>query len=64
MSDVEKSLLKINPEYRKVLLLFYQQGFKYEEIAEILEMPVNTVKTHISRGKEELRELLKEYGSH
>ena len=61
-SDVEKALEKINPEYKKALVLFYQQGFKYEEIAEILAIPVNTVKTHISRGKEELKELLKEYG--
>lgn len=63
VSDVEKALFKINPDYRKVLLLFYQQGFKYEEIAEILSIPLNTIKTHISRGKEELKELLKEYGS-
>lgn len=61
-SDVEKALEKINPEYKKALVLFYQQGFKYEEIAEILSIPANTVKTHISRGKEELKELLKEYG--
>ncbi len=61
-SDVEKALTKINPEHKKALLLFYQEGFKYEEIADILLMPLNTVKTHISRGKEELKELLKEYG--
>ena len=62
VSDVEKALEKINPEYKKALLLFYQQGFQYQEIAEILKMPINTVKTHISRGKEELKEVLKEYG--
>ena len=62
VSDIEKALLSINGEYKKALLLFYQQGFKYEEIAEILGMPVNTVKTHISRGKEELKDKLKEYG--
>jgi RNA polymerase sigma-70 factor (ECF subfamily) len=62
VSDVEKALDQINPEYKKVLLLFYQQGFQYQEIADILEMPINTVKTHISRGKEELKEILKEYG--
>ena len=62
VSDVDKALEQINPEYRKVLLLFYQQGFEYKEIAEILGMPINTVKTHISRGKEQLKELLKEYG--
>ena len=62
VSDVDKALEQINPEYKRVLLLFYQQGFEYKEIAEILEMPINTVKTHISRGKEQLREYLKDYG--
>ncbi len=62
ISDVEKALEKINPEYKRSLLLFYQQGFQYEEIAEIVSMPINTVKTHISRGKQQLREILKEYG--
>lgn len=62
VSDIEKSLNKINPEYKKPLLLFYQQGFEYKEIAEILAVPINTVKTHIKRGKEQLKEILKEYG--
>ena len=62
VSDVEKAMEQINPEYKKVLLLFYQQGFQYQEIADMLEMPINTVKTHISRGKEQLKEILKEYG--
>lgn len=61
VSDVGKALDQINPEYKKALLLFYQQGFQYQEIAEILEMPINTVKTHIARGKEELKEKLKNY---
>jgi RNA polymerase sigma-70 factor, ECF subfamily len=62
LGDVEKALGRINGEYKKALLLFYQQGFEYKEIAEILEMPLNTVKTHISRGKEQLKEFLQEYG--
>jgi len=61
VSDVDKALGQINQEYKKVLLLFYQQGFQYQEISEILEMPINTVKTHISRGKEQLKEQLKNY---
>ena len=60
--DIEKALEQINIEYKKVLLLFYQQGFGYQEIADILSMPINTVKTHISRGKEQLKDKLKEYG--
>ena len=61
VSDVDKALNQINTEYRKVLLLFYQQGFDYKEIAEILEMPINTVKSQIRRGKEQLKEKLKNY---
>ena len=63
VSDVDKALEQINPEYKNVLLLFYQQGFQYQEIADILEMPINTVKTHISRGKEQLKDKLKNYSS-
>jgi len=61
VSDVDRALEQINQEYKKVLLLFYQQGFQYQEIAEILNMPINTVKTHISRGKEQLKDKLKDY---
>lgn len=63
VSDVDKALAQINPEYREVLLLYYQQGFVYKEIAEILGMPINTVKTHISRGKEQLRDKLESYSA-
>jgi RNA polymerase sigma-70 factor (ECF subfamily) len=62
VSDVDEALNKINEEYKKALLLFYQQGFGYKEIVEILGLPINTVKTHIRRGKEQLKEVLKEYG--
>ena len=62
VSDIEKALSKINIEYKKALLLFYQEGFEYKEIALILGIPINTVKTHISRGKEQLKENLLEYG--
>jgi RNA polymerase sigma-70 factor (ECF subfamily) len=62
ISDVDKALLQINPEYSKALLLFYQQGFTYQEISEILSAPINTIKTHILRGKEQLKEKLKNYG--
>ncbi len=60
--DVENALFQIKPEYREAILLFYQQGFSYNDIAEILGIPINTVKTHISRGKQQLKEKLQEYG--
>jgi RNA polymerase sigma-70 factor (ECF subfamily) len=61
VSDVDRALQEIDMNYKKALLLFYQQGFEYKEIADILGIPINTVKTHISRGKEQLKEKLKNY---
>jgi len=61
-SDIDNALNKTNIEYKKALVLFYQQGFSYKEMSEILSIPINTVKTHINRGREQLKEILKEYG--
>jgi RNA polymerase sigma-70 factor (ECF subfamily) len=61
ISDIDKGLNNINIEYKKALILFYHQGFDYKEISEILSMPINTVKTHISRGRAELKKQLSSY---
>lgn len=58
--DIECALQKIKPVYRSALLLFYYQDFTYQEIAKILSMPVNTVKTCLNRAKTALREDLYE----
>lgn len=54
--DVEKALAKIKPLYKTVLLLFYWQGMDYKEIAEIMLLPINTVKTYLRRAKIALAE--------
>lgn len=53
--DLERALSKIGITYRAVLALFYWQGLKYEEIASVLSVPVNTVKTHLRRAKQALK---------
>ncbi len=53
--DLETALGNIKPNYRRALLLFYYEGMAYEEIAGILEIPLNTAKTHIRRAKEALK---------
>ena len=60
-TDVTKALSEIKPEYNKALTLYYKQGFDYKEIAEIMSSPINTIKTYIRRGKDQLQELLKNY---
>lgn len=61
--DLESALQKIRIHYKGILLLYYREGFSYEEIGKILEIPINTVKTHLRRARQELNKLLKEsYG--
>ena len=45
-------------KYRTVITLFHLQGKQYEEIANVLGLPMGTVKTHLFRAKEQLRRLL------
>jgi RNA polymerase sigma-70 factor (ECF subfamily) len=49
---------RLPPQYRTVLTLFYLEQAKYEEIAEIMDLPLGTVKTHIHRARLRLRDLL------
>jgi RNA polymerase sigma-70 factor (ECF subfamily) len=61
--DLDIALSALKPMHRTVLLLYYQQGLSYQEIAESLTVPINTVKTHISRAKQALKkELHDSYG--
>jgi RNA polymerase sigma-70 factor, ECF subfamily len=45
-------------KYRAVITLYHLQGRRYEEIAQVLALPMGTVKTHLFRAKEQLRRLL------
>ena len=45
-------------KYRTALMLKYQEDLSYEQIGEILDIPVNTVGSLILRGKKELKEIL------
>ena len=47
-------------KYRTVITLYHLQGKQYEEIAQVLNLPMGTVKTHLFRAKEQLRSLLAE----
>jgi len=57
-STVLESLAKINETFRAPLVLFYLEDYSYKEIAEILDVPVGTVQSRISRGKSQLYKIL------
>jgi RNA polymerase sigma-70 factor (ECF subfamily) len=60
---VQKALLALHDRYRAPVTLFYMQQHSYREIAEILEIPIGTVMSRISRGKAELRESLTDFAA-
>ena len=55
---IDNALKNIKPVYQSVIVLFYRDGLLYEEIAEVLQVPINTVKTYMSRAKKALGEEL------
>ena len=57
-AQIEHAIARLRPEYRSCILLRHVDGRPYEEIAEILGLPLGTVKTYIHRARNELRILL------
>ncbi|MBV9523305.1 MAG: RNA polymerase sigma factor, partial [Alphaproteobacteria bacterium] len=45
-------------EQRQVLLLVGLEGMRYEEVAVVLDVPVGTVRSRLSRGRDMLRRLM------
>jgi RNA polymerase sigma-70 factor (ECF subfamily) len=56
--EAAKALDQIRPEQRQVLQLSIVHGLSHQEIADALEMPLGTVKTHARRGIIQVREIL------
>ncbi len=61
MDELEKALPKLNDDFREVVLLRDIQQLSYDEVAEITELPMGTVKSRINRGRAQLQDLLKNY---
>jgi RNA polymerase sigma-70 factor (ECF subfamily) len=57
-NEVRGLLARLPVAYREVLTLYYVDQITYEEIAEVMSMPLGTVKTHLHRAKLRLRELV------
>jgi RNA polymerase sigma-70 factor (ECF subfamily) len=61
-TDIERAMRQLREPERACLSLCYQWGMSHQEMADVLDYPVGTVKTHIARGKAKLREHLTSYG--
>lgn len=58
-ADVQAALLALGPELRAVVVLSDIEGYSYEEIGELLQIPVGTVKSRLHRGRKTLQERLR-----
>ncbi len=58
---VQEHLLNLPAKYRVVLILRHLQEMTYEEMAEILTMPIGTIKTHLFRARNLLKERLEAF---
>lgn len=56
--DLEQALTQLNPDETATITLCHSYGFSHQEAAGILDMPLGSVKSNISRGKVKLKELL------
>ena len=61
---VQEALKQISEEFRQPLILKEIDGLSYEEIAEVLEIPLGTVRSRIFRGRQELMERLQRVMKH
>jgi RNA polymerase sigma-70 factor, ECF subfamily len=59
---VQEQLSQLPAKYRIVLILRHLQEMTYEEMAQILTMPIGTIKTHLFRARNLLKERLEKFG--
>jgi RNA polymerase sigma-70 factor (ECF subfamily) len=55
---VNKALMRLDPKFRIVVAMRMLQGYSTKETAEILEVPLGTVLSRLSRAQEQLKEIL------
>ncbi len=58
---LEKLIRLLKPDHRSVIILHYYDDLKYEEIAEVMDCPIGTVKIRLYRAKHELKKLWAKY---
>ncbi|AOZ91758.1 RNA polymerase sigma factor [Paenibacillus crassostreae] len=59
--DIREAINKLPEHHKSVVVLRYLQDFSYSEIAESLDLPLNTVKSYLFRARQQLQSLLQDY---
>ncbi len=58
---IKEAIENLPENLKSVFVLYELQGFKYKEISEVLDLPLNTVKVYILRARKKLQEELRKY---
>jgi RNA polymerase sigma-70 factor, ECF subfamily len=58
LRDLDRALAKLPEEQQSAILLVGLEGMRYEEVAAVLDVPVGTIRSRLSRGREALRKLV------
>ncbi|MDD2819341.1 MAG: sigma-70 family RNA polymerase sigma factor [Candidatus Nanopelagicales bacterium] len=61
--EIVDAMAALPDDFRMAVYLVDVEGFSYKEAAEIMETPVGTVMSRLSRGRKQLRELLRDYAA-
>ncbi|MEL6131897.1 MAG: RNA polymerase sigma factor [Bacteroidota bacterium] len=56
---VHQALQMLEPKYRAILVLRMLEGYKTKEVAEMLQLPMGTVLSRLSRGQDKLKDIIK-----
>lgn len=59
--DVDAALRRLSDRQRGIFDLHYKKGMTHQEIANVLELPLGTVKSDLTRGREELKAILEDW---
>lgn len=59
--DIQDAIEQLPAHHRSVVVLRYIEDFSYNEIAESLDLPINTVKSYLFRARKQLQTMLHDY---
>lgn len=61
ISDLKQAIRRLPMPQQTAIILRYVQDYNYKEISEAMNLPLNTVKSHLFRGRKQLQKWLSEY---
>lgn len=59
---LDRCLNQLEPKYREPIILYYLEELTYEEIADVMQIPISTVGVRIKRAKKIIKSILKKLG--